>query len=87
MRRLYLATPPQVLDDGLERQFRFVTPVLDCEDVRRVLCQAETHGLVHEIRDGTVRLHSLDPKGAVECRIEVHGRRLGPCPALAAPST
>jgi hypothetical protein len=66
MRSLNLATFPQILEDILECQIRFVGPFLEGSQVLCVLGQAQFDGVVDKIGDGSVRLGRLEAKAPVD---------------------
>jgi hypothetical protein len=57
--RLYLATPPEIANDTLEREVWFRGSLLERGKILSVLSETHSDRIVHEIRHGTLGLGSL----------------------------
>ena len=78
MKSLDLATPPEILDDRLERKIRFGFTEFECGQILGVLAQRCLDGVVDEVGHGSVGLGRLQTQGSVDLGIEVDRGPLGP---------
>jgi len=71
IRRLYLATSFQVLDDVLERTVRFLFPNFEGLNIAGVFRQCCLDGVVHELGNTAIRCSRFQTKRTMKERIEV----------------
>ncbi len=71
IRRSYLATTLQVLDDRLEANSGLGDPIFESDQILRVLSKTPSDGLIHEVGHRTLGLRRLVPQSTVDVRIEV----------------
>ena len=73
IRRLYLATPFQVLDDVLERIVRFIFPDFERLNIAGVFGKRGFDRLVHQLGDTTIGFSRFQSQRTMQVRIEVDG--------------
>ena len=76
MKTLYLATPPQLLDDLLKGEAGLRGPVMERGEILGILRKAPPEGLIDQFGERPVCLRGLDSQGPVDRRIERKGGAL-----------
>jgi len=74
--RLYLATPPEIANETLEREVWFRSSLLERGKILSVFSETQSDRIVHEIRHGTLGLGSLVTQCFVDLGRKVHSRPL-----------
>ena len=77
MNSLYLATPFEILDDGLEREVGLGFAKFERRQIVGILGKARLDRIVDQLRHGSIGLGRLETQGSMDLRVEVNRRPFG----------